>query len=292
MGSTPGPINNPPTMSLPSSWPAELVQFAEHQLEPLDTVEPLAGLSGARVWRLTAGDQWAIVKQCGANEARFYRLAASRLRAAAISVPELWWAGEDPAGHWLLLEYLPAAPVRAAWLAHPAWMTALARLHQLPREIFAGLQAPYRPRWDEALVDDALALITPAHRPQLRAHLAALEEELDQLQLQERPISGDPNPANWGLRADGTAVLFDWERAGFGPPAFDLAITIPGLADVAAARQVAHAYRAAGGVLSLGSSVEDLTREILVCKVWVVVEFMATVMRQGLTLPSAYNELW
>jgi hypothetical protein len=279
-------------MRLSSSWPDSLVRFVEQQWGPLDAVEPLAGLSGARVWRLIASEQWAIIKQCGANEASFYQRVAPRLRAAGVGVPELWWVGADPAGHWLVIEHLPATPVRATWLAHPAWMAALARLHQLPLDIFAGLPAPYRARWDDALIDDALALVAPPHRPQLRAHLATLEEELDQLQRQERPISGDPNPANWGLRADGTAVLFDWERAGFGPPAFDLAITIPGLADVAAARQVTHAYLAAGGVPSLGSSVEGLTREILACKVWVVVEFMAMVTRQRLDLPSAYDELW
>ncbi len=42
-------------------------------------------------------------------------------------------------------------------------------------------------------------------------------------------ISGDPNPRNWGLRADGTPVLFDWELFGPGTPATDLAIIVPGL---------------------------------------------------------------
>jgi aminoglycoside phosphotransferase (APT) family kinase protein len=244
------------------------------------------------VWRLTAGEQWAVVKQCSLNEASFYQLVAPRLRAVGIGTPELWWAGEDQIGPWLVLEYLPAAPPRATWLAHPAWMMALARLHQLPLEGFAGLHAPYRPRWDDVLVDDSLALIAPSQRPQLQVDLAAIGEELALLQRQERPISGDPNPANWGLRADGTVVLFDWERAGFGPPAFDLAITIPGLADAGAARKVAHLYRAAGGAPPLNSSIESLTREILICKIWVVVELMATVARQQLTLPPTYNELW
>jgi hypothetical protein len=276
----------------PASWPAELVQFAEQQWGSIISVEPLAGLSGARVWQLSAGEQWVVVKQCSVNEASFYEWAAPRLRAVGIGTPEVWWAFEDQISHWLVLEYLPAAPARATWLAHPAWMTALARLHQLPLEVFSDLRAPYRPRWDDALIDDSLALIAPPQRPQLRVDLAAIGEELAELQRQERPISGDPNPANWGLRADGTVVLFDWERAGFGPPAFDLAITIPGLADAGAARKVAHAYRAAGGVLPLNVSIESLTREILLCKVWVVGEFMATVARQRLTLPPAYDELW
>lgn len=39
------------------------------------------------------------------------------------------------------------------------------------------------------------------------------------------------------------------------------------------------------GVPPLGSSIEIFTLEILVYKVWVVVEFKATVTRQRLTLP-------
>lgn len=71
-------------------------------------------------------------------------------------------------------------------------------------------------------------------------------------------------------------MLFDWERAGFGPPAFDLAISARGRADAGAARRLAHAYCAAGGAPPANVSVESLTRESLIGKVWVVVEFMAT----------------
>lgn len=46
------------------------------------------------------------------------------------------------------------------------------------------------------------------------------------------------------------------------------------------------------GAPPLGSSIEIFTREILVCKIWGVVEFMATVAQQRLTLPPAYDELW
>ncbi len=34
------------------------------------------------------------------------------------------------------------------------------------------------------------------------------------------------------------------------------------------------------------------TQEILCCKVWVIVECMATMAQQGLTLPTAYGERW
>src|SRR5579883_2966731 len=50
--------------------------------------------------------------------------------------------------------------------------------------------------------------------------------------------TGDPNPTNWGLRADGTIVLYDWERFGQATPAIDLAITVPGLGDRAVFQKV------------------------------------------------------
>jgi aminoglycoside phosphotransferase (APT) family kinase protein len=55
-------------------------------------------------------------------------------------------------------------------------------------------------------------------------------------------ISGDPNPLNWGLRADGSLVLFDWELFGPGTPAIDLAIIIPGLGNAVQYAAVADYY--------------------------------------------------
>ena len=91
------------------------------------------------------------------------------------------------------------------------------------------------------------------------------------------PISGDPNPTNWGLRDDGSLVLFDWERFGYGTPVLDLAITIPGLGDGATFRRVAGRYlgdrRAVDGPLCPAG--ERLSREIAIAKVWSVVEFLS-----------------
>jgi hypothetical protein len=113
------------------------------------------------------------------------------------------------------------------------------------------------------------------------------------LSARAEPISGDPNPLNWGLRADRQAVLFDWERVGLGPLAFDLAITIPGLAQQVDAQLVAQAYLTAAEAPDRSpTSVQTLTQDILRCKVWVVVEFMATVVERNLSLPSAYQALF
>jgi hypothetical protein len=96
---------------------------------------------------------WAVVKQCAPAEASFYWAAAPMLRAAGVGIPELWWLGERGAADWLLLEYLPAAPLRAAWLANQGWMRTLARLHQLPLDVSGELGAPYRPSWGPNTTD-------------------------------------------------------------------------------------------------------------------------------------------
>ncbi|MFO7168711.1 MAG: aminoglycoside phosphotransferase family protein [Chloroflexota bacterium] len=278
---------------IPASWPAGLLRFVEQSWGDVRAVEPLSGLSGAKVWRLATDRQWAVVKQCSPSEARFYEAVAPRLRAAGVGVPELWWSGARARKRWVLIEYLPAAPLRSAWVGNPAWMRALARLHQLPLDVFAPLKAPYRPAWSEAMVEAALELVPQRRRQALRAHLGAVAAAVERLQGYVRPISGDPNPLNWGLRADGSAVLFDWERAGFGPPAFDLAITIPGLASDSAAQQVARAYlSAAAEVPPAPQAVAALARDIARCKVWVVVEFMAEAVERGMELGPAYGELW
>lgn len=276
---------------IPEEWPAGLLAFVRGAWGELRAVEPLGGLSGARVWRLDAERQSAVLKQCGAQEASFYQRAAPALRAAAIGVPELWWSGRDGAGDWLLIEHLPAAPPRAAWLANPAWMAALARLHRLPPGLFAELPAPYRPPAPAPLAAAAAELLTAERRRSFRQHMAAIAGATQGLPAVL--ISGDPNPANWGLRASGQAVLFDWERAGLGPAAFDLAITMPGLGDTAAAGQIARAYLAAQeGPAPDPAPAHALAADILRCKAWVVAEFMAGVVERGLELGPAYAELW
>lgn len=280
-------------LQIPDSWPAGLLGFVQQTWGEPRAVEPLAGLSGAKVWLLSTAQGWAVVKQCAPAEASFYRTAAPRLRAAGVGIPELWWSGECDGADWLLLEYLPAAPLRGAWLANPGWMCTLARLHQLPQSVFVDIGGAYRPAWSDALTEAALELVAQQERRALRAHLQAIAAATEPLRREARPISGDPNPRNWGLRSDGCAVLFDWERATIGPRAFDLAITIPGLASPEAARQVARAYLvAAAASPPTPEQIDALARDIAHCKVWVVAEFMATVVEQGLPLDPAYAALW
>jgi Ser/Thr protein kinase RdoA (MazF antagonist) len=140
------------------------------------------------------------------------------------------------------------------------------------------------------MTEIALHCVAAEERPELRSYLDAIGDAVQPLKALAQPISGDPNPLNWGLRADNQVVLFDWERVGFGPPAFDLAITIPGLAQQADAQLVAQAYLTTAGTLERHPTrVQTLAQDILRCKVWVIVEFMATVVERELSLPPAYQ---
>ena len=46
---------------IPSSWPAGLLRFVQRRWGEPRAVEPLSGLSGAKVWLLTTEQGWAVV---------------------------------------------------------------------------------------------------------------------------------------------------------------------------------------------------------------------------------------
>jgi hypothetical protein len=87
------------------------------------------------------------------------------------------------------------------------------------------------------------------------------------------PISADPNPANWGLRADGSAVLFDWERFTFGSPAIDVAIITTGLPSREKLHHSATKYLEVNPN-TLEQSLADFAEEVKIAKVWVTLEFI------------------
>jgi aminoglycoside phosphotransferase (APT) family kinase protein len=72
-------------------------------------------------------------------------------------------------------------------------------------------------------------------------------------------------------------VLLDWERAGFGGPAVDVAIALPGLPDRAESAAASAAYLAAHARRGSdpGPEEDDLARRLLVVKAWTAVELLA-----------------
>lgn len=247
-------------------------------------IEPLHGLSGASVWRVLFAQQRIVVKRTQSQrEADVYQLLGPLLAAQGVSCPSLFWAERDGASHWLLLEEIPQPLPRTRWLADRDLLGVLYRLHQstLPAAI-----APFRPSWTDEMSAQVLDLL-PASAAHLRSEVARFQALSQPLFRVERWISGDPNPANWRLRADGSIALFDWERLGLGSPALDLAISVPGLGQPAdfqlvAARYLQHDLARANNHPAIG----ELAHEIAIAKTWNVVEFLSMAVAGDAMLQS------
>lgn len=133
---------------------------------------------------------------------------------------------------------------------------------------------------------DAMTFFPDTSLESLGATLVNLQVQAQALFAPQCWISGDPNPLNWGLRNDGTAVLFDWERFGQGSAALDLAITAPGLVTPESFQLIAERYLQAMTGIGTPQAVTRLSRDIALAKVWSIVEFLSMV-RAGIVANTA-----
>jgi hypothetical protein len=236
-------------------FPDDVCDVLSEYGTPVEIV-PMHGLSHNRVWRVRF-EQMCVVVKVNAQESAFYRHVAPVL--TGVPIPKLLTSvGTD----WLIIEFVPESLPRERWLADLDVIAALRTLHHITTESTQDWPTPFQPRWDDAMTDMALTLFPKNDR--MVQLLRALQVRAQPLFQSKCWISGDPNPANWGVRQDGTVVLFDWERFGRGTPALDLAITIPGLGSNKDFQVVTAQY---GDV--------SLTYDIALAKVWSVVEFLA-----------------
>lgn len=258
------------TSTFPSPWPIPLTNYLLAAYGPASSISQLGGMSGANVWWAQFGAGAVIVKRSAKeNESRFYRQAAPILRENGVVVPALLWQGADVDGYWLVLEYIPQPLPRERWLADAGLLAMLRRLHRLAFTLPTDLPL-FEPVWDDAMSEAALSCFPHDVAAALRSQLAFYQYASSQHRLIGY-ISGDPNPLNWGVRVDGTLVLFDWERFGRGPVAFDLAITVPGLGSRDDYRLVASRYWPDAEP----RETDRLALDIAHAKVWVVAEFLS-----------------
>lgn len=236
------------------------------------SVEPLSGLTDAGVWRLQFEDGAVIIKRTtNGNEAFFYEHVSPTLQDAGVPCPELLDLHREAEFIWLVLEDIPIPFPRERWLADGEQLSILRRLHEVDGGTWNSVSSLYQPKWTPEMVEAALSWF-----PKYQA--TALEQTLESQRLEAQPlfasrclISGDPNPLNWGIRSDGTLVHFDWERFGWGTPAIDLAITVPGLGttddyQTVAARYLQHSDQ---------SAIAELGQQIKIAKAWAIVELLA-----------------
>jgi hypothetical protein len=237
-------------------------------------LEELGGLSGSVVLRVRAVGGSVVAKGgVRAAEAEFYRAVAPLLGQIGVAVPALRWAGRVGGRRWLVLEDVPHPLPRERWGADAELLTVLVRLHgdeTLPR---LRARDAFRPAWPERLTALALSVLPEAEAVQAAPLLERMRLAASGIFAPRCAVSGDANPNNWGLRADGTLVLFDWERYCRGTPALDLAAALPGLGTLEEYDHLARGYVAAGGSDESGA----LRREIGLAKTCTAVELLAGV---------------
>ena len=235
-------------------------------------------MSGGEIWRACAPQHCSIIKRPKfSREVEFYKQLAPRLREQGIPIPNLEWSASDADSEWMVIEHIPQLLPLARRGADTEMLRVLNRLHTTALDLSDIPFETYRPRWDSRLTADALGLFPRELAHQLDAALGILQKECEPLFTPTHPLSGDPNPRNWGMRADGSLVLFDWERFCFGSPALDLAITVPGLGNAALYQRAAAMYSSfapEGNAVEL-SRINQLAREMWLGKIWSVVEFLA-----------------
>ncbi|MAS35911.1 MAG: hypothetical protein CL610_18025 [Anaerolineaceae bacterium] len=263
---------------LPASWPLALRHFLAGMLGKSVYLTQLHGKSGAAVWRLGDDEpRSVIIKQADTpNEAHFYRDVAPALRAEGIPVPEAWEMFQQGDTHWLVLEDIPLSLPAHDPTIQARQVTILAHLHSLPRTILPAMFDGFKPGWSPELTDKALACLPADITAQLRPVLEALQNQAQPLFQPQAITSGDPNPTNWGLRSDGTPVLFDWERITQAAPAIDLAIIVAGLGTARQFADIAQLYRTKRDAIQqpYNTRAEQLARQIALAKVWTVIEYL------------------
>jgi Phosphotransferase enzyme family len=265
-------------------WPATLEHYIAETHGMPRAIEPLQGLSGSHVYRIVFANCQRIVKySASTQEAVFYRDIAPQLVAVGIALPYVEWQLIAQDGSWMLLEYIPH-PLPAARAGGDAEVLAiLHRLHHA--NLIVPMPSYYQPHWADIFTTTTHALL---QRTTQRNYLALLQEAQAASHAVLQPncwISGDPNPTNWGLRADQQLVLFDWERFGRGTPALDIAISIGGLPTIAQFHAAAQQYLLQDSAVHV-TDPTALIRELVLAKAYTIVEFIHESTRRDAQIAS------
>jgi aminoglycoside phosphotransferase (APT) family kinase protein len=249
----------------PFDWPADVQRCVREVVGSVHGAQVLEGMSG-RDLRRVDGERGSVVVKGPADprEFAFYTEVAPVLEG--VPVPHLHGGYRIDGSPWLVLEYLPHALPRSEWTGSTAAYDVLARLHATSSAAFDRLPAPFLPRWTDEMTQQVGVAIG--------VDLRTWQDETREWLAGDAPISGDANPRNWATRDDGTLVLLDWERAGRGGPAVDVATTIPGLPTRAETQAAAASYQDARQRSGAPFGTRDLARGIRLAKLWTAVELL------------------
>lgn len=210
--------------------------------EPM-MLERLHGVGGPGVILIVGPRGRAVAKYPVRQEVAFYRNWAPLVRQQGLGVPEVYAHSENFPRAWILMEALDATLTPPYRDRLPDMTAYLARLHAMQRDRVrstANDSLSVRPvSLSLQDIGDAATLWTEEVRESLIQRLYLPWPKLPESM---RLVSGDPNPTNWGLRASGQLVLFDWSEVALSHPAYDLAALCGGLPEVALVEEVVDVY--------------------------------------------------
>lgn len=247
---------------------AILAELPPSMRQPEATESLNGGQSLVHVLRLRYHWGAAILKgPLQPREALFYRDVAPRLAAQGIALPEVFALVERADEMWLLREAFHQLLPYKRWFGDAAVLATLRQLHTLP--ISFTIPQPFIPTW-QPLVEpygDDIPSVIRGNLAELMARHSALFDPIC-------VIAGDPNATNWGVRADGSVVLFDWDRVGYGVPARDIAVVIPQLGWPTLYEQVASAYLAIAVPEHTQDDVQHFAHGMAMAKLQTTIEYI------------------
>lgn len=261
---------------------AKLLVEIEIQFGPVLEVVELAGVVGEGGCRLLTCEKGEVILKTDATatEREFYENFADELRSQGVVTPLLYASGHDEIyGDWILLEYIPHQYPRHRWQDYSERLRVLFNLHQATWGAeTAILHNPYLPSWSDIMTGSVMDWYARgADEEGIKDKLTEACHRFNHLSMKDCCISGDTNPTNWHLR-DGQIVLVDWERFGYGTPALDLGVMIPGIGneDTSTEQAVAAKYfrRWEESGKSFPYTIETLTEQIILAKLFTMVEFI------------------
>ena len=212
------------------------------------------------------------------QEYLFYNECTRFMQEFKRHIPILYCSYRNEEDYWIVIEDVENSLPKERWYADEHLLEVLFKFHSETWGKSLLLSNHYSPNWKNELTYAVLELMPDKISNQLQSSLFELQKESQHIFKPYCWLNADTNPTNWGIRKDGTVVLFDWERISCASPAIDLAITIPGLgtADNSVESLISKRYIAMWSELSsdFPFTEQKLLQEIKLAKLWSVVEYL------------------
>lgn len=263
------------------NWPKDLEDYLKYAFGEVSSIEKLAGIKDiGGCYRLKYINGSIIIKEMTEpQEYLFYTESLKFLKNTISHIPKLLWHYKEEGIYYIVIEDIPKPYHVKGRQGDPAVVEVLYKFHSETWNKEQAVKGSYRPRWDGSFNETLLSKYNDKDAMKLEPILAEVQRQSQKLFIPHCWINADTNPTNWGVRENGTVVLFDWERISCASPAIDLAITMPGLGtpDNSLEALITKIYLSKwrDSYIEFPLQEAELLKQINLAKIWSAVEFMS-----------------